>query len=60
MARGGWWNTNQTKVEPKNPEINVLNSVASVKDQKMNFYLIPFKSHVFGDGIHFKPWAQDT
>ena len=61
MARGGWWNTNQTKVEPKNPEINVLNSVASVKRSKNEFYLIPFKSHVFGDGNSLSnPWAQGT
>ena len=27
MARGGWWNTNQSKVEPEKPKINVINSM---------------------------------
>ena len=58
MARGGWWNTNQSKVEPKKPKINVINSVSSIKKSKNEFYLIPFKSHVFGDGNSLSnPWA---
>ena len=58
MARGGWWNTNQKPVDPKNPKINVVNSVSNVKKNKDEFYLIPFKSHVFGDGNSLSnPWA---
>ncbi len=58
MARGGWWNTNQKPVNPKKPKINVINSVSNVKRNKEEFYLIPFKSHVFGDGNSLSnPWA---
>ncbi|MBA4715339.1 MAG: molybdopterin dinucleotide binding domain-containing protein [Dehalococcoidia bacterium] len=58
MARGGWWNTNQKPVDPKKPKINVVNSVSNVKKNKDEFYLIPFKSHVFGDGNSLSnPWA---
>ena len=58
MARGGWWNTNQKSVAPKKPKINVINSVSNVKKNKNEFYLIPFKSHVFGDGNSLSnPWA---
>tara|TARA_Y100001970_G_scaffold203926_1_gene248263 strand:+ start:1 stop:1374 length:1374 start_codon:yes stop_codon:yes gene_type:complete len=58
MARGGWWNTNQKPADPKKPKINVINSVSNVKKNKDEFYLIPFKSHVFGDGNSLSnPWA---
>ena len=61
MARGGWWNVNKKSSGPKNPKINITNVVSDVKRSGGSFYLIPFKSHVFGDGNSLaNPWAQGS
>tara|TARA_A100001037_G_C15152277_1_gene640193 strand:- start:2688 stop:5105 length:2418 start_codon:yes stop_codon:yes gene_type:complete len=61
MARGGWWNVNKKSSGPKNPKINITNVVSDVKRSSDGFYLIPFKSHVFGDGNSLaNPWAQGS
>ena len=58
MARGGWWNVNKKSSGPKNPKINISNVVTNI-NRNNNFHLIPFKSHVFGDGNSMStPWAQ--
>ena len=60
MARGGWWNVNKKSSGPKNPKINITNVVSNI-NRNNNFHLIPFKSHVFGDGNSMStPWAQGS
>ena len=61
MTRGGWWNINKKSSGPKNPKINITNVVSDVKRSNNSFHLIPFKSHVFGDGNSLaNPWAQGS
>jgi len=59
LARGGWWNVNKKSAPRKNAKIRVINAVSNVTKSAEDFHLIPFKSHVFGDGNALStPWAQ--
>jgi molybdopterin-containing oxidoreductase family iron-sulfur binding subunit len=59
LARGGWWNVNKKSATRKNAKIRVINAVSNVAKPSEDFHLIPFKSHVFGDGNALStPWAQ--